>query len=99
MQILDVPTTPVTPDQPVVPEVPVTPAAPTPEREAPATPAEPQHVPTLFQKPGVCFSGMPLARIARAPRSAQPSQARSPVAWYSRTNSRPVPAGPWHQPR
>ena len=29
-----------------------------------ATPAEPQHWPTLFQKPGVCRSGMPLASDA-----------------------------------
>jgi hypothetical protein len=42
---VEIPTTPVTPDQPVVPSEPVTPAAPTPDREAPATPAEPPDAP------------------------------------------------------
>jgi hypothetical protein len=42
---VEVPTTPVTPDQPVVPSEPVTPADPTPDREAPATPAEPPDAP------------------------------------------------------
>ena len=45
MPVLEVPTTPVTPDQPVVPSEPITPADPTPDREAPATPAEPPDAP------------------------------------------------------
>ena len=39
------PPRPRTRDQPVVPEEPITPADPTPDREAPATPAEPPDAP------------------------------------------------------
>ena len=42
---MEVPSTPVTPDQPIVPDEPITPVDPTPDREAPATPAEPPDAP------------------------------------------------------
>jgi len=64
-----------------------------------ATPADPQHWPALFQKPGVCRCGIPLCRTARADRPAHSIQAQSQVTRNSLYHRRAVPTGPWHHPR